>query len=114
MSMQGMNCKFVLLHAFLRLLLRRQALLLLLRGALHAALGEGLVADKLAVHALHGHLLRAPRALDAIAVVLVDLVVPGVVLGLGHGAGALGEVLRARAPGCPGLKGCGVSATFLP
>merc|ERR1719222_1039032 len=80
----GLLLLLLLLHALLRLLLRLQALLTLLRRALHAALGVGLVAYKPAVHALHGHLPGAAGLLDAIAVVLVHLVVPGVVLGLRH------------------------------
>merc|ERR1719188_1038004 len=73
-----------LLHALLGLLLRSQALLLLLRRALHAALRKGLVAHEFAIHALHGHFLRAAGLFDAIAVVLIDLVVAGMVLRLGH------------------------------
>merc|ERR1719436_1694489 len=75
----------LLLHSLLRLLLRRQALLLLLGRTLHAALRKGLVAHELAVHALHGHFLRAPGLLDAVAVILVDLVVARMILRLGHG-----------------------------
>merc|ERR1719389_1622287 len=62
------------LHALLRLHLLLQARLLLLRGALHALLREGLVPDEAAVHALHGHLPRPRRLLDAVPVGLADLV----------------------------------------
>merc|ERR1719188_733774 len=68
----------------LLLLLLLQALLTLLRRALHAPLGVGLVAHKPTVHALHGHLPGAASLLDAIPMVLVHLVVPRVVLGLRH------------------------------
>merc|ERR1740139_820256 len=76
--------RLLLLNDLLRLLLGSHALVLLLRRALHAPLGEGLVPHELAIHALHGHLFRGAGLLDAIAVVLVDLVVAGVILGLGH------------------------------
>merc|ERR1719436_532183 len=62
----GLLLLLLLLHLLLRLLLRLQALLALLRGALHAPLGEGLVANEPAVHALHGHLARTARLLNAI------------------------------------------------
>merc|ERR1719188_2445837 len=80
----GLLLLLLLLHALLRLLLRLQALLTLLRRALHAPLGVGLVAHEPAVHALHGHLPGAASLLDAIPVVLVHLIVPGVILGLRH------------------------------
>merc|ERR1719436_1122766 len=86
----GLLLLLLLLHALLRLLLRLQALLALLRRALHAPLGVGLVAHKPAVHALHGHLPGAAGLLDAVAVVLVHLVVAGVVLGLRHFAATWG------------------------
>merc|ERR1719237_258109 len=78
--------RLLLLDLLLRLLLGRQALLLLLGSAFHAPLSIGLVEHELAVHALHGHFPWAPGLLDAIPVILVDLVVSGVILGLRHWA----------------------------
>lgn len=43
-----------------------------------------LVAKKLRVHALGGHLFRPPGLFDPVAVGLATLVVVGVVLGLSH------------------------------
>merc|ERR1719229_56384 len=86
------HCRFLLgLQLLLRLLLGLEALLLLLVVALHAPLREGLVADELAVHALHAHLLRAALPLDTVAMILVCLVMTRVVLGLRHGSTTVGR-----------------------
>merc|ERR1719487_3109787 len=69
-------------NALLRGLLRLQTLCLLLFGALHAALGKCLIPNELAIHARHRHLPGPASLLDAIAVILVDLLGIGVVLGL--------------------------------
>merc|ERR1719352_1056483 len=74
----------LLFHALLRLLLCLQTLLLLFSSAFHATLGKCLVAHKFAVHARHRHLTGTTCTLDTIAMILVDLVVVGVVLGLRH------------------------------
>merc|ERR1740115_11458 len=77
----------LLLQLLLGFLLRLLTSLTLLSSALLTTLGKSLVPDELAIHALHRHLARAPGLLDAIPVILVDLIVCGVILGLRHGCG---------------------------
>merc|ERR1719329_1329675 len=77
-------CGLLFFHALLRLLLCCHTLLLVVVVLFHTPLGIQLVSDELAVHAVHGHLARAACLLDTIPVCLVNLVVVGVILGLGH------------------------------
>merc|ERR1719203_1128908 len=80
------RCLQLWLHLLLRFLLGFEPLFLCIVIALHSTLCKSLIADKSAVHTFHEHLARSACLLDAIAVVLVRLIVPCVILGLRHGA----------------------------
>merc|ERR1719203_1922539 len=80
----GFLCCFQLcFHFLLCFLLLLQGFLLI--HVFHATLGKGLVSHETAIHTFHRHLASTTGLLNAIAMILIRLIVTSMVLGFRHG-----------------------------